>query len=225
MVRNQEDASFVSWASSLHPESAIPSTDPRLDNANPWATIYSETFGGDDDNMENVPVAVQVVPLNETEDYTQQPHHHRPPEETPYDHDPESQFRAGSATEIDGSSNQNGNTTASRRPQPWKHSNLIDLILGFALTLVSFLCTIKIEIAAIVVYTIAAGCYFLGEEVFSATPLLLAKSICLTVTAALMIADAVLLTVSVVVTEVLGGVAFFLCAIFGGPRSGTEWHQ
>jgi hypothetical protein len=212
MVRNQEDSSFMSWTATLHPESAVSSTDPRLETTSSWATVYHETCGGD--NNENVPIAIQVVPLGEED----QPHPHQ---EERNHYDTESQLPSA---EID-ATNEPMSTTSVSRPQPWKHSNLIDLILGSALVLACFVCTISIEIAAIIVYTLAAGFHFLADEIFFSTPLLLAKSICLILTAVFMIVDAVLLVVSLLVTEILGVVAFFLCALFGGPTSGILWHQ
>jgi hypothetical protein len=205
MVRNQDDASFVSWTATLHPESAVSTIDPRLQNQSPWATVYRETFS--DVTFENMPVATHVVAVDEDlEGHPQQP-----------------QDRI--SAQHDQGNSPHGDIAPPSRLQPWKHSNLIDLILGFALLFATFIWTIKIEVTAIIIYTIAAGFHYLGEEVFSANPLLLGKSICLLIASILMVVDAVLLTISVLVTELLGGVAFFLCTLFGGPRSGTEWHQ
>jgi hypothetical protein len=204
MVRNQDDASFVAWTATLHPESAASTIDPRFQNQyNPWVAVYHETCS--DITYENIPVAVQVVSVDEDiEANPQQPSSHpeNPHEDT-----------------------QDSPHPPTSRPQPWKHSNLIDLIIGFALALCAFVWTIKIELFAIIIYTIAAGFYYLAEEVFSSTPALLGKSICLILVSVLMIVDAILLTVSVLVTEILGFVALFVCALFGGPRSGKEWHQ
>jgi hypothetical protein len=52
----------------------------------------------------------------------------------------------------------------------------------------------------------------------------LCKTIFSVLTAIMMIVDSVLIMVSVLVTELLGMIALFLCTFFGGPRSGTEWH-
>jgi hypothetical protein len=194
MVRNQDDASFVSGTATLHPESAVSTIDPRLQNQSPWATVYRETCSDDavDEDLEGNP---------------QQP-----------------QDRI--SAQHDQGSSPHGDIAPPSRLQPWKHSNLIDLILGFALLFATFIWTIKIEITAIIIYTLAAGFHYLGEEVFSATPLLLGKSIRLLIASTFMVVDTVvLLTVSVLVTVLLGGVAFFLCTLFGGPRFGTEWHQ
>ena len=214
MVRNQDDQSFVSWTATLHPETAASSIDPRLQNQeNPWVAVYLETCS----DYDSMPVAINVVAVHDDDDDDIEANPQQPAERA-----------ASPQHEQVGSSDAQSPTTTDdvpSRPQPWKHSNLIDLLIGFTFAITSFCWTVKVELSAIIIYTIAAGFHYLAEEVFSSAPGLLGKSICLMVTSILMIFDAILLTVSVLVTEVLGGLALFICAIFGGPRSGKEWHQ
>ena len=108
---------------------------------------------------------------------------------------------------------------------PWRHSGTIDLILGFMFSFVALLTTIKMELVAFIVYALAALFHLTAERFFGNPATLLFKSIFGVVSAALMIADSVILMVNVLVTEILGGIALLLCTFFGGPRSGTEWHQ
>jgi hypothetical protein len=99
------------------------------------------------------------------------------------------------------------------------------LILGFAFSLSAFICTIKIELTAIIIYTIAAGFHYLADEVFHHQAGMLGRSICMLICSVLMIVDPILLTVSLLVTELIGGLALLLCSLFGGPKSGQLWHQ
>lgn len=211
MVRNEDDQSFMSltFAELLHPETAASTITRRQEGESPWATVYYEAVSGPVD-YESVPVATNVVAVqDDIEAHPQQSHDI-------------SSARPGRREQSSGDLDC---PHPLPKVQPWQHSNLVDLIFGFAFSLGAFITTIKIELTAIVIYTIAAGFYYLADEVFSSSPGLLAKSICLTVSGALMIVDAVLLTVSVLVTELLGGLAMLLCSCFGGPLSGNAWHQ
>jgi hypothetical protein len=209
MVRNQDNASFVSWAATLHPESATTSIDPQHQSIeNPWMTVYHETVSVMTEDR--LPVAVQVVSVDEDPDDSSLHH----PSESHHGRD------NGDTTGDDRATN-----SPSRRPQPWRHSNLIDLILGIALAITSLLFTFKIELAAIVIYMLAAGSNFLAEKIFYQPVSKMFKYIALLVTYIFMFVDVVLLTVSVLVTEIICWVAHLLCALFGGPRSGSEWHQ
>jgi hypothetical protein len=204
MVRNEDDASFVSWAATLHPESATTSIDPRhQSNENPWMTVLQETMTED-----RLPVVVEVVSVDEDPADSSL---HRPSDSHGRDYDDCGDPRV--------------KNSPSRRPQPWRHSNLIDLILGFSLAISSILVTFKIELAAIIIYMLAAGSNILAEKIFYHPVYMMFKAIALLLTSIFMFVDVVLLTVSVFVTEILGWVAHLLCAMFGGPRSGSEWHQ
>jgi len=209
MVREEDDQSFASLtiAELLHPESAESTITRRHDDESPWATVYYEAVSGPVD-YENIPVVMHVVAVHDDmEANPQQPQDTRSPRQNR----PER--------------NDRNSSRPLARPQPWQHSNLVDLILGFVFASAALLTTINIELTAIVIYTIAVGFYYLAEEVFSSVPALLGRSICLAVSGTLMVVDPILLTVSVLVTELLGGIALLLCSVFGGPRSGTAWHQ
>ena len=207
MVRHQDDASFVSWAATLHPESATTSIDSRYQsNENPWMTVYHETVSVMTED--GLPVAVQVVSVDED------------PEDSSLHHPSDSHGRDNGD-----SGDRTATNSPSRRPQPWRHSNLIDLILGFALAITAILFTFKIELAAIVTYMLAAGSNLMAEKVFYQPVYIMFKSIALLLTSIFMVVDMVLLTVSVLVTEIICWVAHLLCALFGSARSGSEWHQ
>lgn len=215
MVRNDDDQSFVqllSIAELLHPETAASNITRRHQDESPWATVYYEAVSGPVD-YENMPMAVDVVAIQDDveEANPQQPQDVQSPRQQ---------------NNVVGRSQVHPRTTRPMpKPQPWQHSNVVDLILGFAFSLSAFICTIKIELTAIIIYTMAAGFHYLAEEVFSATPAMLGRSICLLLCTIFMVVDPILLTVSVLVTELLGGVALLLCSVFGGPRSGIAWHQ
>jgi hypothetical protein len=90
--------------------------------------------------------------------------------------------------------------------------------------------TVKIELSASMVYALAVFCNFLGETSVcggrGTNPVsMMIKSIFAVVTASFMIVDSILLMVNVLITEIMGAVALLLCGLFGGQRSGVEWHQ
>mmetsp|Transcript_14068 Transcript_14068/g.22631 ORF Transcript_14068/g.22631 Transcript_14068/m.22631 type:complete len:354 (-) Transcript_14068:105-1166(-) len=220
MVRNQDGASFLSWESTLHPESAASVVNSTaLQNRHPLEVMYHE-ISSDDAFFDCLPVAVQVVAVHEDEDEGEDNHdveggHHAPSSRLPQ-----------SPPDLQQQQNQNQVGTAVYRPKPWQHSNTIDLVLGFVFAFVAWITTMKIEFTAFIVYAMAAFFHFLGEDVFGRnSALLLIKSICIMISAAFMIADSILLMVNVLITEILGGVALLLCTLFGGQRSGVEWHQ
>jgi hypothetical protein len=225
MVRHVDDVSFFSL---LHPEqyssSAAATEEVNNNNSNsnttplPWAAVYNEAVSEFRDD--SVPVAIQVVAVDEDcQDDTlstsraggisRRRSHHEDDDSDDYDDD-DLEHHAGTSSRRE----------KKRKLQPWKHSNLVDLILGFSLTITCILVTVKMEIAAIIIYILAAGCQWLSDERLSAfQPLLML------LVAIFMFVDAVILTVSVLVTEIVGWLAHLLCTIFGGPRSGREWHQ
>jgi hypothetical protein len=113
-----------------------------------------------------------------------------------------------------------------QRPQPWKHSNGLDLVLGLIVTLVAVMSTFKLELTAFLLYLVAAGCFYVTEHSALNSPVyLLLKAVLLLITHVFMFLDSILLMISVLITEVLGGTALFICTMFGGLQSGSEWHQ
>jgi hypothetical protein len=113
-----------------------------------------------------------------------------------------------------------------QRPQPWKHSNLLDLVLGLIVTVIAVISTFKLELTAFLLYLLAAGCFYVAEHSALNSPVyLLFKAVLLLITHVFMFLDSILLMISVLITEVLGGIALFLCTMFGGLQSGSEWHQ
>jgi len=222
MVRIPDEQSFTSLtlAELLHPESADSGITRRYGDESPWATVYHETVAGPF-GYENITVAtnVEVVSIDddaETANPQQPQDRYSPPgmsSSTPH------------PSHCEPITSNQPYQQPLPKVQPWRHSNLLDLILGFAFSLAAFLCTIKIELTAIIIYTIAAGCHYLADEVFQHAAGTLGRSICMLVCWVLMVVDPILLTVSLVVTELIGGLALMICSISGGPKSGQRWHQ
>jgi hypothetical protein len=210
MVRIPDEQSFASLTLTelLHPEAAEYGIVRRHGDESPWATVYYEAVAGD---YENMPVATNVVAVDDNETANpQQPHDMHSPQRR--------------RTQIQSCELPTGQHPLPK-VQPWRHSNLIDLILGFAFSLSAFICTIKIELTAIIIYTIAAGFHYLADEIFHHQAGMLGRSICILICSVLMIVDPILLTVSLLVTELIGGLALLLCSLSGGPKSGQLWHQ
>ena len=198
----QEDASFLTWTDTLHPEAAVATIAPSAlqNHRNPLEVVYHEIRSDDYD----LPMAVNVVAVD---DNAHQQH----------DND---------GTDIEIQSDQNPSSQENiPKPMPWRHSGTIDLILGFMFSFVALMTTVKIEVIAFIVYALAAFFQLTSERFCATNTTLLCKSIFGVVSAALMIVDSVLLMINVLITEILGAIALLLCTFFGGPRSGTEWHQ
>ena len=228
MVRNQDDASFLSWTATLHPESAASTTitaSALQSHRNPLEVVYHE-IASDDAYFDGLPVAVQVVTVDEDEEGRQElgtSHPYSTTAQHTNNQDHSSFSLVQDDLHLDDSAP--AGRTAVYRPKPWRYSNTIDLVLGFMLSFVAWVTTVKMEVTAFVIYAIAALFHTMAEKVFGRSPTtMLCKSIFHVLTAVMMIVDSVLIMVSVLVTEILGAMALFLCTFFGGPRSGTEWH-
>jgi hypothetical protein len=236
MVRHQDDASFLSWTATLHPESAAVtsiSASALRRHRNPLEVVYHE-IASNDAYFDGLPVAVQVVPIVDEDEEG-----HQQQDETGY-----LSSRTSAAQHNNNNNNNNNNHFHSSlvqddpdesslqpagasvyRPKPWRYSNAIDLVLGFMLSFVAWVTTVKLEVTAFVIYAVAALFHSMADKVFCRSPAtMLCKTIFSVLTAIMMIVDSVLIMVSVLVTELLGMIALFLCTFFGGPRSGTEWH-
>ena len=224
MVRIQDDQSFASLtlAELLHPETANSGITRRYGYESPWATVYHETVAGPF-GYENITVATNVEVVGDDDDVEaanpQQPQDRYDPHGT-----------ISSSTTPSHCEPLATNQPQQQQPlpkvQPWRQSNLMDLICGFAFSLAAFLFTIKIELTAIIIYTIAAGFHYLADEVFHhAAAGTLGRSVCMLICWVLMVVDPILLTVSLLVTELIGGLALMICSISGGPKSGPLWHQ
>lgn len=215
MVQNQDGRSFatatLSWIELLHPETADTVMTRRHDDGeSPWTTVYYETVSGSDES-ENLPIATSVVAIDE-----------EPPMANPQQ--PQEIISSSPMHQLETNLTSRGQGE-NVRVQPWKHSNLADLLVGFGVALFAFLFTIKVELAAIIVYTIAAAFHYLAEEVFDSTLGKLARSVCRLVSSVLLVVDPILLTTSLLITELLGGIALIVCSCLGGPKSGQSWHQ
>eukprot|EP00934_Nitzschia_sp_Nitz4_P000015 Nitzschia sp. Nitz4//scaffold137_size62074//25506//26586//NITZ4_006415-RA/size62074-processed-gene-0.86-mRNA-1//-1//CDS//3329535700//15//frame0 len=206
MVLNQQAPLTLSHL--MHPEAVEVRQDPNNNRQLPWSTLYHEFAAGPMEYDPNIPVAVEVVEI----------------EQAPVNPVPQFEPAATSAHNVS-SSDRYQKQQEEYQSKPWRHSNLIDLLVGLSLSLSAIVSTASIELAAIIIYSLAAGFHFVAEEVFFVTPLILFKSVFLLVCGVLMIVDPILLTTSVLVTEILGGVALLVCSIFGGLTSGFAWQQ
>ena len=117
-------------------------------------------------------------------------------------------------------------------PTPYRRGGCLAIVIGLTFTLVSILSTAATELAAIVVYLLAAAFYQAaetckcGDGKNSLTPLLLFYAIFQLVVAMLMVVDAVLLALSIFVAELLGFLCWVSATIFGCSLStGLYWHQ
>mmetsp|Transcript_19440 Transcript_19440/g.46959 ORF Transcript_19440/g.46959 Transcript_19440/m.46959 type:complete len:419 (+) Transcript_19440:289-1545(+) len=222
----ESSSSFLSWRTTLNPMAARFRHQP---NNNSIVAAYEEirSYGDNDyydheDNSHNdehqgLPVAMNVVAV-EDDDHHSHHHHH-------IEQQHNQNLHHGDPTHVSSSS-----SSCYYRPQPWRHSNLIDLIIGGLSALCAFITTIKIEFAAFIIYALAVGSHNVAEKMACGTnqsrnSLLIFRSIFMLLAGVFMFVDSILLLVSVLVTEILAAVALFLCAMFGGRRSGTEWQQ
>lgn len=97
-------------------------------------------------------------------------------------------------------------------------------LLGCSLTLAAVVATFGVELSAAVCYCIAAGMYHLVTVHEIA---IFFKAIVMVVVHALLVADAILLTTSLMLTEILGWVAGLVTSIFSPSRcchAGQAWH-
>lgn len=100
----------------------------------------------------------------------------------------------------------------------------IEGLVGCSLTFAAVVANFGVELAAAVCYCLAAGIYFLisGENI----PIVF-KAIAMLIVHALMVVDALLLTVNLILTEVLGWTTAFVTSIFslGCYKAGRRWHH
>lgn len=187
-------------------------------------------------SSDSLPVAVQVVGMaengdvgyHEDEEGQQQQHGAAPPSSyATINSDGRTDTRLGvSGPAHTVAPDATGGIVVDGPVEPWRHSGGLDLIFGFMFAFVAWITTLKLEIAAFVIYALAALFHIMAEKVFGRTyATLFCKSIFDVLTAVMMIVDSVLIMVSLLVSELLGAVAMFLTTLFGGPRTGTEWHM
>lgn len=96
-------------------------------------------------------------------------------------------------------------------------------LLGCSLTLVAVLATFAVELAAAICYSLAASMYYAvsGKDV----PIFV-KAIVMLIVHSLMVADAILLAVNLMLTEILGWVTGVVTSIFNPKccEGGQVWH-
>lgn len=125
----------------------------------------------------------------------------------------------GNSTSLQSSSKTCGNL-------PCSHGNLIDGLLGTLLAMTAVCSVFALDLVAAIVYLLACGAYH-GCECLRRTGGVTSflYFACLPVYAALMLVDGVCLSLSVLVAEVIAGVTYLLCGLFGGCVAANEWHQ
>mmetsp|Transcript_14732 Transcript_14732/g.41712 ORF Transcript_14732/g.41712 Transcript_14732/m.41712 type:complete len:253 (+) Transcript_14732:163-921(+) len=252
MVRNADDRSFLTWEQTLYPRpssndgsawAAVHQHDAMsevtMDDHHPIpiAVEVVAVDGGDDVDAEHstlTPHTRQHPPyLASTDEHRGHGYRHsNSTSNSSYNNDGRlSAYRSSQGDGPHGDSEHddgtpNGSSAGGTPPlQPWRNSNLIDLILGMVFCLATFLVTIKLEFTAFLLYTLAAGCHYVAETCLDFAPLMMFKMLLLFLSSVFMLVDSILLIVSVVSTEILAAVAMLLCTTFAGPRSGQEWHQ
>ena len=232
MVRHPDDASFLSWTDTLRPGSAAGNVSNPGGNA--WVTVYYEVVAEVDDDRNNMmyPVATDVVMVDggQQEDIESltMPSMSENVSRSAYSPTSSSRLPERNSLEVgteDAVDDHHYRQPKGIRRQPWRHSNLLDLIVGLCLSVTAVVFTFKMEICSMLIYFVGVAFHYLAEEVFSSSVCVMLRAIFYLVTGIMMFVDSVLLVTNVLVTEILGFTALFVCSLFGGTRSGTEWHQ
>jgi lysylphosphatidylglycerol synthetase-like protein (DUF2156 family) len=117
---------------------------------------------------------------------------------------------------------------SSRKPCAQGH--LLDIIVGTSLTFTGVAAIFAIEVSAFVIYAVAVGFFQLCrilEDLSSRLPFLwVFYHVFLFVTVVLMMADSLVLAVSVMISEILAAVTCLLCTLLGCSCAiGSDWHQ
>jgi hypothetical protein len=185
----------LTFAETLHPEAAEAHIDPQNGGDSAWGTVYMEAVG-------DMPVVVAVAERVEIDE-----------EEMPA---PISQVATVSRPEL-----ANERANAERARPIGRGCFCIEGLVGCIMMVSCVVFTFSIELGAVIIYLVASAFHYV--TIIGEMPILF-KAIFLLVVQILMIVDAVLLTLSVTITEILGGLTVILTGIFGGCQSGEKWH-
>lgn len=204
MLSKPDDSSFVTWADVFHPETGEAFLAPhvREHHGNSWGAVLAEATLVEDKEASASSVTIDEETGDAVPDAVVVPD----PSGNPLYAEPLAQADASS---------------------PWRGGRFIDTLIAGALTVAAVTSTCSMELAATIVYAIACGFYhiFTFLQGFNVRLLTFLASVLLPVVACLLFADAVVLITSVLVTELIAGISFMVCALFGGAKAASNWHQ
>ncbi len=174
----------LTFADTLHPETADIYVDPNNGSTSVWGTVMNEI-------CTDLPIAVVI----QDEDVS-----------------------PGTVTRIPDEKRQDDINMPSG-----VGCFYLEGFLGCCLTFTAMAATFAVELVAAICYCLAAGFYFIVR--IKECPIFI-KAIVMVIVHALMVVDAILLTVSVMLTEVLGAVTGLITCIFNSRCClvGKAWH-
>lgn len=228
-----KDSTYVTWADAFHPESAQASLAPEVrgqSHESRWgavwaeATLVREATPSAAAHGLDVPLATVVEA-----DYTANPEEDTmtPPALPPQDNNASASTTAASSDVLAST------TPPTTTDRPWNKGTCLSSIVGGSLALGAVSAAFATDLGAAVVYLLAVTFFKLcqwiekvsSDSCIFQAPLQLLRAIFLFVVSVLMMVDGILLSLSVLVTEILAVVALLVCTLFGGIAAGSTWHQ
>jgi hypothetical protein len=243
--KSTKEPYYVTWQDTFYPESASVSNGPPSSSpaghVDRWGTVWAEARIIEDDDTSNSShekvvatdeESVVIPPTNVAEVGREDGDRLRVGQEG----------GPGASTlpsvELRNSlPNRHAAVAAAAQPlshassrKPCVQGHVLDIIAGTSLTITAVTAVVAIEVSAFAVYCLAAGffqlCRVLERSSGSLPFLWIFYHVFLLTTVVLMMVDSVLLTVSVMITEILAAVTWFLCALLGfSCGTGSDWHQ
>lgn len=197
---------YVTWIATLHPENADIAIDQRFFvPGNPWWTIYEDTKN----NNTQIPLAT-AVPINGTQQTSSQ----------------QDDIEGGGGEESKDSSQKSDatSTTTTTRPSNNKSPNFcmtcnpIAIFCGLAFSVAALVIVLTLELVALVVCYLPATLFYHCGQAFAPPNCCscLLYVVFMVVYSALSFADSMLLLASVLVTECLCLIAYFVGMVTGG---------
>ena len=108
----------------------------------------------------------------------------------------------------------------------WNRYNFLLLTVGRAMLIAGVASTVMTELGGYIVFLAAAGFYWVSEKLRQMGGIvILFHYVFGLVYVILSFMDILLLFLGTLITELMAGIAFLLCTLFGGPAAGAEWHQ
>jgi hypothetical protein len=190
----------LTFAKTLHPEYAQVHLDVQ-DGERHWGTIYNEARA-------DIPTAVALRVEEDEEQGTK---------EDVY------QSSESSVVVTQSDTPQGNQESVGDRPNPYgRGCCYLEGLLGYTIVLCAVVSTFAIELSAAIIYTVASCFYFITNVGDIG---ILFKAIFLLVVHLLMVVDGLLLTISVMITEILGATSCLVTIFFvQSCRSSRDWH-
>lgn len=112
-----------------------------------------------------------------------------------------------------------------QKPQepPYCNGHFVDVVLGSSIAIAAVASTFGCELAAAMVFTVAAGLYSIGKKCCDNGGIL--HFIFMPVLVILLCVDALLLALSVLLAELMACLAWCVCSLFGGFKVADGWRQ